>query len=85
MVSFYKKWRKIFWIVFAINALIAVLQFCFAYSHLVKHDPWLTCLSLSIGLIGLFNTYVAGLQIKRLQDLAQEEKELVFNILSTKY
>ena len=82
MVSFYKKWRKIFWIVFALNALVAVLQLYFAYTHLIKHEPWLMCLSLGFVLL---NGCVAWQQIKRLQDITREEKALVFNILSTKH
>jgi uncharacterized membrane protein YhaH (DUF805 family) len=82
MILFYKKWRKIFWIVFALNALIALLQLYFAYTHLIKHEPWLMCLSLGFVLL---NGYVAWQQIKRLQDITREEKALVFNILSTNH
>jgi uncharacterized membrane protein YhaH (DUF805 family) len=82
MISFYKKWRKIFWIVFALNVLIAVLQLYFAYTHLIKHESWLLCLSLGLALL---NSYGAWLQITRLQDITREEKALVFNILSTNH
>jgi hypothetical protein len=68
--------------VFALNALIALLQLYFAYTHLIKHEPWLMCLSLGFVLL---NGYVAWQQIKRLQDITREEKALVFNILSTNH
>lgn len=81
MGAFYRKYRRIFFGLIIANILISMLQLVFAYGHLVKHEWWGLGLSLFFGSI---NALCAVSQYHNWRRTQQEEKEYMWNTLSSK-
>jgi hypothetical protein len=80
MGAYYQKYRKVFLGFTVANCLIVVLQLVFAYGHYLKHEWWGLALSVFFGTV---NGLCAVHQYRQWQRVKQEEKEYMWNTLST--
>ena len=76
----YRKWRRIFMMTAAVNFLFSALQMFFAVQHLIKHEYWLTLVSLSLFAL---NFWVGIMQTKSFKRVKIQEKQKVWDLLKS--
>lgn len=75
-----ERYIKIFWLLFAFNLLVCLIQAGFAYSHWLKHEWWGLGISL---FMTCFNGYFAWTQFNGAVRMKQQLKDHMWQTLST--